>query len=359
MSSRTNRWAWVLALLAVFALVAASCGDDDDSGESSDDTGGEDGGGGESAAVPECLDIPAIYALVGPESTGFENWTDAVDLANEVGSNYADEFPDAPLTITGPGEESGTYDTFVELTIEELAEERGQDPATRPDYESSPNDNVIIEGIAGTPDSFGWVGYAFYQENADTVEAFAIEGEDGECVEPTDETIAAGTYPLSRPLFIYVNAAKAAENPAVACYVDYYLGDEGFSAVSEAGYVQLEQATWEETGSTWESEGTAGGECTDVSGDVTISGSSTVEPISSLVAEQFSATNSGVGISVDGPGTGDGFELFCNGETDISDASRPIDEEEVAACEEAGVEYVELQIGIDGLSVLHSPNPGE
>jgi phosphate transport system substrate-binding protein len=59
-----------------------------------------------------------------------------------------------------------------------------------------------------------------------------------------------------------------------------------------------------------------------------------------------------VSISVDGPGTGDGFELFCNGETDISDASRPIEDDEAAACEEAGINYIEIQIGLDGLSVL-------
>src|SRR3954464_5901026 len=59
-------------------------------------------------------------------------------------------------------------------------------------------------------------------------------------------------------------------------------------------------------------------------GSITISGSSTVQPISTAVQELFNATNPGVAITVDGPGTGDGFKLFCNGETDISDASRAI-----------------------------------
>ena len=65
-----------------------------------------------------------------------------------------------------------------------------------------------------------------------------------------------------------------------------------------------------------------------LSGSITISGSSTVEPISALVAELFNEPNPDVAITVDGPGTGDGFELFCQGKTDISDASRPIEEEE-------------------------------
>ena len=93
-----------------------------------------------------------------------------------------------------------------------------------------------------------------------------------------------------------------------------------------------------------------------VSGSITISGSSTVEPISAAVAQKFSSQNPDVQISVDGPGTGDGFELFCRGDTDVSDASRPIDpEEEIPACKENGVEFIELRVAIDGIAVLTSP----
>ena len=93
----------------------------------------------------------------------------------------------------------------------------------------------------------------------------------------------------------------------------------------------------------------------DLSGEIVISGSSTVEPITSIVLEDFSAANSGVDGSVDGPGTGDGFALFCAGEIDIADASRAINEEEVALCEDGGINYIELQVAIDGLSVITSP----
>ena len=89
-----------------------------------------------------------------------------------------------------------------------------------------------------------------------------------------------------------------------------------------------------------------------VSGSVTVSGSSTVEPITNFVREDFIAQNDQVEISVDGPGTGDGFKLFCDGETDISDASRPIKEEEAATCEENGIEFIEIPVAIDGLSVI-------
>ena len=93
----------------------------------------------------------------------------------------------------------------------------------------------------------------------------------------------------------------------------------------------------------------------DLSGSITISGSSTVEPISSVVAEEFNAENPDVAISVDGPGTGDGFELFCKGEIDIADASRPIEDDEAKACKKNGIDYTELEVGLDGVTVMTNP----
>jgi phosphate transport system substrate-binding protein len=89
------------------------------------------------------------------------------------------------------------------------------------------------------------------------------------------------------------------------------------------------------------------------SGGINISGSSTVEPITSLIGELYGEKHPDVAVRVDGPGTGDGFKLFCAGETDISDASRPIkDPDETSVCEGAGIEYTELPIGLDGLTVI-------
>ena len=182
--------------------------------------------------------MPALYALVGPESEGTANWSDNSELATEVESAYADAFPDAPLDISGPGEESGTYDSFVEFAIADLAEERGQDEATRADYASSPNDNLIVEGIESSESSLGWVGFAYYQAEQDRMKAIEIDAGDG-CVAPTPETIADGTYPFSRTLYIYVSTAAAESNPAVASYVDLYLSPEGLATVADAGYVDL------------------------------------------------------------------------------------------------------------------------
>lgn len=183
-----------------------------------------------------CLDVPALYALLGPESEGFGSWADANDLASELGSAYAD-LPDAPLTISGPGEESGTYDTFVEFVVKGIAEERGTDEFLRADYASSANDNLIVEGIEGSDTSLGWVGYAFYKAEQERMKAIEIAGEDGSCVAPTDQTIGDGSYPFSRVLYIYVNKAKAQANPAVSQFVDLYMSDDGIASVTEAGYV--------------------------------------------------------------------------------------------------------------------------
>ena len=159
----------------------------------------------------ECLDVPALYALIGPEAEGFANWSDANALATEVGSAFT-TLPDAPLVVTGPGPESGTYDT------------------ARADYTQSPNDNVIVEGIEASDTSLGWVGYAFYAAEQDRMKALGIDTGDG-CVVPTEETIADGTYGFSRSLYIYVSTTALAENPAVGEYVDVYLSEAGLAMV--------------------------------------------------------------------------------------------------------------------------------
>jgi phosphate transport system substrate-binding protein len=199
-----------------------------------------------------CLDVPALYALIGPESEGFTSWSDANELATTVGSAYT-ELPDAPLDIYGPGTESGTYDSFVEFAIADLAEQQGvaEDAiAARADYTSSARDAEIVAGIEGSDSSLGWVGYAFYVGEQDALKALEVDGGDG-CVAPTPETIGDGTYPFSRSLYIYVNNAKATENPAVASFVDLYLSDDGLAQVSDAGYVDLPADRIQATKDVW------------------------------------------------------------------------------------------------------------
>jgi len=206
-----------------------------------------------------CLALEDIYALIGPESQGVATWAGAQALATELGSTT--QFPNAPLDITGPGEESGTFDSFVELAITPVAEKRVEAGAlteeaaetTRPDYVSQPNDNVIIQNIQGSPTSLGWVGYAYAQQDAD-VKLLEIRNSDGDCVAPNPETISSGEYPLARDLYIYVSAERA-DDAAVAAYVDFYV-DFLAEAAEAVGYVPLSSSATATTVSTWENRTT-------------------------------------------------------------------------------------------------------
>src|SRR5688500_75532 len=91
-----------------------------------------------------------------------------------------------------------------------------------------------------------------------------------------------------------------------------------------------------------------------VRGEVAADGSSTVGPLTSAAGELFAEQNTNVNVSVATSGTGGGFEKFCQGQTDLSNASRPIEDEEIAICEENGVEYTELRVATDALTVVTS-----
>ena len=209
----------------------------------------------------ECVSFSQIYALLSEEATGFDSWADANALLAEMGST-AGELPDAPLDIFGPGEESGTFDSFGEIVIEAVAkgktgldtEARDFVKTIRPDYTSSPNDNVIIEGIASSDTSLGWVGFAFAKEAEEAGEAklLAVAKEDGgECVVPTPETIASADFPISRFLYTYVNAEMADSDPAVAAFVDYMMSDAGLESVTAVGYIDLAEADQQLAQSVW------------------------------------------------------------------------------------------------------------
>lgn len=189
----------------------------------------------------ECLSFEQLFALIGPAGEGAKTWAEA-----------SPGLPDAPLDVFGPGEESGTFDSFVEIVIEDLAEEQGLEATTRTDYSPSGDDNVILQGIQSGDTTLGWVGFAF-AVNASDVRLIPIDGGDGACVEPTPDSIASNEYPISRDLWIYVNADKAAANPAVTAYIDFYVTQGLAQAVSEVGYVPLTDAAQAETQGRWNS----------------------------------------------------------------------------------------------------------
>jgi phosphate transport system substrate-binding protein len=214
----------------------------------------------------ECLSFVDLWALLGPDATGVNNWADAQPTAEEVAATVTDlgaintPYPDAELTVTAPGEESGTFDSFVEIVLESVAEElEAEDFLPRIDYQSSPNDNVIIEGIGGNPTSLGWVGFAFVEENLDAVRAIAVDGGGG-CVEPTPETIASAEFPIARDLYIYVNVEKMESNPTLEAFVDFYVGEAITTLVgTEEGqvpYVPLAEEDVAATQAVWEAKET-------------------------------------------------------------------------------------------------------
>ncbi|WP_419910233.1 substrate-binding domain-containing protein [Candidatus Poriferisodalis sp.] len=201
----------------------------------------------------DCLSFEDLYSLVGIESTGFSSWADANSLNAELGGTGP--FGHGALEIFAPGEESGTFDSFIEIALEGVWEHRVEEGhadenfAVRPDYNASANDNVIIDGIAGNQSSLGWVGFAFADENRDKVKLVEVDGGDG-CVAPTPQTIASAEFPIARFLYTYIDAAQASD-PAIKAFVDFMLSDEGQTYVVDAGYVNLDPADLEQSRSNW------------------------------------------------------------------------------------------------------------
>ena len=141
------------------------------------------------------------------------------------------EWPDEPIRLYGPGTDSGTFDYFTEAVV-------GKEGASRTDYTASEDDNQLVTGVANDKYALGYFGFAYYVENRDKLRAVPIDGGRGP-VEPTEETIASGSYtPLSRPLFIYVNNEAYRTRPEVRAFVDYYLEVVGELA-PEVGYIPL------------------------------------------------------------------------------------------------------------------------
>ena len=216
----------------------------------------------------ECVNFADLYAITGPESEG-NTWEEAAALAAELGSDTAN-WPSGGVELIAPGTESGTYGSYIEIVLEHASEERaeagaytpqqdenGDDILIRTDYAGQPDDNVIIEGIANTTGGYGWVGFAFASAAGDAVKVLEVFNEEtGTCVAPSLETIADGTYPVSRSLYIYVSTERAASNPALVDYIDFYLGAGYPDGVENAfadgvGYVSLPADLKAETDAAW------------------------------------------------------------------------------------------------------------
>jgi len=154
-------------------------------------------------------------------------------------------FPDQEISLFGPGSDSGTYDYMAADVIGAESE------TTREDYEASEDDNVLVQGVAGTEGATGYFGYTYYEENADSLKAVAIDDGNG-CVAPSAETAQAGEYtPLSRPLFVYVKNSAYNDNAAVKEYVDFYI--ENLADIADVGkFIPLSDDLYSKTQSALE-----------------------------------------------------------------------------------------------------------
>ena len=166
----------------------------------------------------DCLTTAQLKAIWEPRSK-VSSWKD-VDRS----------FPDEPMTLYGPGTDSGTFDYFTD----EINSEEG---ASRSDYSPSEDDNVIVQGVSGEKGALGYFGLSYYEQNQDTLKALAIDSGEG-CVEPSADTAQAGDYtPLSRPLFVYANN-ESLTRPEVEGYVRFML-EENAAIAEEALFIPL------------------------------------------------------------------------------------------------------------------------
>jgi phosphate transport system substrate-binding protein len=163
----------------------------------------------------DCLTTDQLKMLWEPKAEGkVTNW-------NQLDPS----FPDEKISLFGPGTDSGTFDYFTDAI-------NGEEGASRSDYESSEDDNVIVQGVSGTPGATGYFGYTYYEENQDKLKAVAVDSGNG-CVDPSPESAQDGSYaPLSRPLFIYVNNKSYSDKAQVAEFVDFYI--DQLPKISEA-----------------------------------------------------------------------------------------------------------------------------
>ncbi|MEZ4506195.1 MAG: PstS family phosphate ABC transporter substrate-binding protein [Thermomicrobiales bacterium] len=164
----------------------------------------------------ECLTVDQLKLMWQPEGAATK-W-----------SEIDPSFPDEPISLYGPGTSSGTFDYFT-------AEIVGEEGSSTTNYLPSEDDNQLVEGVAGDTNALGYFGLAYYEQNADRLKLVAIDGGSG-CVEPTAETVGDLTYaPLSRPLYVYVNA-ESLQRPEVQEFMKFYVATAG-EIVADVGYV--------------------------------------------------------------------------------------------------------------------------
>jgi phosphate binding protein len=300
---------------------------------------------------PEGLTLEELAKLFSAEVT---NWSDV---------NPA--WPNEPVKRFSPGTDSGTFDYFIEAVMDPAFDKKGEEALlSAANLQLSEDDNVLVQGVSGDPYAIGYFGFAYFEENAGRLRDLAING-----VDPTVDAVNAGEYPLARPLFIYSDAGVMAAKPQVAAFINFYLTyvneeviDVGYFPASDEALTTAQQNWLDAMGQTAAAGVVATGvELPEVNplavtGDIIVAGSSTVYPLTERMAERFRDEGYAGNITIDSIGTGAGFERFCKaGESDISNASRPIRDSERENCRAIGREAIEFRVGTDALAVVVNP----
>jgi len=151
--------------------------------------------------------------------------------------------PNAELALFAPGSDSGTFDYFTKKI-------NGEEGASRGDYTASEDDNILVGGVSGSAAAMGYFGLAYYLENQDSLFALPISKDGEEYVYPTAETVIDGSYPLARPIYIYVNKdfvdpTSDSYSAGVMDFLEYYLTDAvAAGLMTEVGYVPLADSVY-------------------------------------------------------------------------------------------------------------------
>lgn len=159
----------------------------------------------------------------------------------EFWSDVRPEWPNELIQRFVPGTDSGTFDFFVEVVVQKPRKIEKLDDAKllcleAKNQQGSEDDNVLVQGVLGSPYSIGYFGFAYYKNNEDKLKAISIEG-----IAPTEETAESGEYKLSRPLFIYSDANILKEKPQVASFIEYFLENVN-DLILDVGYFPASQA---------------------------------------------------------------------------------------------------------------------
>jgi len=196
------------------------------------------------AAGIQFIELPIAYDALTVVVNSKNDWVKSLSVAelNQIwksGSSIKSwkqvnsAYPDEKMALFGPGTASGTFDYFTEAI-------NGKAQSSRSDYTPSEDDNVLVQGVASNKGGLGYFGYAYYEENKEKLRAIPIVAKGATtAVSPSPDTVMNGSYqPLSRPLFIYVNATAAAFKPEVKEFVNFYLANAP-KLVKEVKYVPL------------------------------------------------------------------------------------------------------------------------